>query len=79
MGCASDSGVGTVDDKLWGSDERDARESSLQPGRRLRRSMVTGWKETGRMEMGGTELRGKATGAKEKGGSIQERRKREGK
>ena len=36
--CASGSGVGggTVDDKLGEDDERDARESSPQPGRRLR-------------------------------------------
>ena len=36
-GCASGSGGGgTVDDKVGEDDERDARESSPQPGRRLR-------------------------------------------
>ena len=35
-GCASSSGGGTVDDKV-GKDTRDARESSPQPGRKLRR------------------------------------------
>ena len=34
VGCASGSGGGTVDDKVGEDDERDARESSLQPGRR---------------------------------------------
>ena len=34
-GCASSSGEGTVDDKV-GKDTRDARESSPQPGRKLR-------------------------------------------
>ena len=33
-------------------DERDARESSPQPGRRLRGGKVTGHRETGRKEMG---------------------------
>ena len=41
VGCASGSGRGTVDDKVWGDDERDARESSPQPGRRLRGGKVT--------------------------------------
>ena len=40
-GCASSSGGGTVDDKV-GKDTRDARESSPQPGRKLRRGKVTG-------------------------------------
>ena len=31
-------------------DERDARESSPQPGRRLREGKVTGRRETGRKE-----------------------------
>ena len=35
VGCASGSGGETVDDKV-GKDERDARESSPQPGGRLR-------------------------------------------
>ena len=57
MGCASGSGGGTVDDKVWGGDEGDARESSPQPGRRLRGGKVTGHKETGWKEMGGTDGR----------------------
>ena len=36
MGCASGSGMGTVDDKVGEDNERYARESSLQPGRGLR-------------------------------------------
>ena len=51
-GCASSSGGGTV----------DARESSPQPGRKLRGGKVTGRRETGRKETGG-----KTTGAKERG------------
>ena len=49
-GCASSSGGGTVDDKV-GKDTRDARESSPQPGRKLR-GKVTGRRETGRKETG---------------------------
>ena len=44
---ASGSGGGTVDDKVWEDDERDARESSPQPGRRLRGGKVTGHRKTG--------------------------------
>ena len=44
--CASGSDVGTVDDKVGEDDERDARESSPQPERRLRGSKVTGRRET---------------------------------
>ena len=40
-GCASGSGGGTVDDKVREDDEREARESSPQPGRRLRGGKVT--------------------------------------
>ena len=36
VGCASGSGWGTLDNKVGEDDERDARESSPQPGRRLR-------------------------------------------
>ena len=50
-GCASSSGGGTVDDKV-GKDTRDARESSPQPGRKLRGGKVTGCRETGRKETG---------------------------
>ena len=60
-GCASSSGGGTVDDKV-GKDTRDARESSPQPGRKLRGGKVTGRKETGRKGTGG-----KTTGVKERG------------
>ena len=58
-GCASSSGGGTVDDKV-GKDTRDARESSPQPGRKLRGGKVTGRRETGRK---GT--RGKTTGVRQ--------------
>ena len=48
-GCANSSGGGTVDDKV-GKDTRDARESSPQPGRKLRGGKVTGRRKTGRKE-----------------------------
>ena len=62
-GCASSSRGGTVDDKV-GKDTRDARESSPQPGRKLR-----GWKVTGRRETetGRKGTGGKTTGVKERG------------
>ena len=47
VGCASGSGGGTADNKVGEVDERDARESSPQPGRRLRGGKVTGRRETG--------------------------------
>ena len=59
--CAGSSGEGTVDDKV-GKDTRDARESSPQPGRKLRGGKVTGHRETGRKGTGG-----KTTGVKERG------------
>ena len=59
--CASSSRGGTVDDKV-GKDTRDARESSPQPGRKLRGGKVTGRRETERKETGG-----KTTGVKERG------------
>ena len=59
--CASSSGGGRVDDKLE-KDTRDARESSPQPGRKLRGGKVTGRRETGRKGTGG-----KTTGVKERG------------
>ena len=46
VGCASGSGRGTIDDKVGEDDERDARESSPQSGRRLRGGKVTGRRET---------------------------------
>ena len=48
VGCASGSRGGTVDDKVGEDDERDAMESSPQPGRRLRGDKKTGRSETGR-------------------------------
>ena len=65
-GCASSSGGGTVDDKV-GKDTRDARESSPQPGRKLRGGKVTGRRETGLKETGKKGTGGKTTGAKERG------------
>ena len=65
-GCSSRSGGGTVDDKV-GKDTRDARESSPQPGRKLRGGKVTGRRETGRKETGRKGTGGKTTGAKERG------------
>ena len=47
-------------------DERDARESSHQPGRRLRGGKVTGHEETGRKEMRRKEMGGKTNGSKER-------------
>ena len=63
-GCASSSGGGTVDDKVW-KYTRDARESSPQPGRKLIGGKVTGRRETGRKETG--RKGGKTTGVKERG------------
>ena len=65
-GCASSSRGGTVDDKL-GKDTRDARESSPQPGRKLRGGKVTGRRETGRKETGRKGTGGKTTGVEERG------------
>ena len=65
-GCASSSRGGTVDDKV-GKDTRDARESSPQPGRKLRGGKVTGCRETGRKETGRKGTEGKTTGVKERG------------
>ncbi|KAI0239739.1 hypothetical protein LSAT2_009543 [Lamellibrachia satsuma] len=64
--CASSSGGGTVDDKV-GKDTRDARESSPQPGRKLRGGKVTGHRETGRKETGRKGTGWKTTGVKERG------------
>ena len=65
-GCASSSHGGTVDDKV-GKDTRDARESSPQPGRKLRGGKVTGLRETGHKETGRKGTGGKTTGVKERG------------
>ena len=48
-GCASSSGGGTVDDKV-GKDTRYARESSPQPGRKLRGGQVVGRQDVRRRE-----------------------------
>ena len=50
--------------------ERDARENSSQPVRRLRGGTVTGGKETGRKETGGQDTRVKAMGMREMGGDA---------
>ena len=68
VGCASCSGGGTVDDKVGEDDERDARESSPQPGRRLRGGKMTGRSEPGRRETGRKETGRKETRRKEMGG-----------
>ncbi|KAI0238044.1 hypothetical protein LSAT2_011326 [Lamellibrachia satsuma] len=67
-GCTISSGGGTVDDKV-GKYTRYARESSPQPGRKLRGVKVTGRRETGRRgkEKGVGETGGKTTGVKERG------------
>ena len=81
VGCVSgSSGGGTMDDQVGEGDERDARESSPQSGRRLRGGKVTGRKETGckekgsketgRKETGETEMGRKTTGAREMGGKA---------
>ena len=53
---------GTVDDKVGEGEENDVRETSPQPGRRLRGGKTIGRKETGRMaehdENEGVELEG---------------------
>ena len=41
VGCVSGSGGGRADDKVGEYDERNARESSPQPGKRLRGGKVT--------------------------------------
>ncbi|KAI0229886.1 hypothetical protein LSAT2_019700 [Lamellibrachia satsuma] len=65
-GCASSSGGETLDDKV-GKDTRDARESSPQPGRKLRGGKATGHRETERKETGRKGTGGKTTGVKERG------------
>ena len=64
--CTSGSGGATVD-KVGEHDDRDARESSLQPGRRLRGGKVTGRRETRRKETRRKEMGGKTNGSKERG------------
>ena len=67
VGCTSGSGGGTVDEKVGEDDKGDARESSPQPGRRLRGGKVTGRRETGRKETGCRETGRKETGRRETG------------
>ena len=57
MGCASGSGGKTVDDKVGEGNDREARESLHQPGRRLRgcKEKETGWKNRDRTEEEGRE------------------------
>ena len=62
----------TIDDKMGEDDERDARESSPQPGKRLSGGKVKGRKEerrreTGRKETRKKEMGGKKNGSKERG------------
>ena len=70
VGCPSGSCGGTVDDKVGEGDERDASESSPQPGRRIRGGKVTGRMETGRKETGRRETGRKETRRKEMGGKT---------
>ena len=72
VGCASGSGGGTVNDKVWKDDERDARESSHQFGGRMRGGKVTGLRKTGRKETGCRETGRKETGRKEMGEKTNE-------
>ena len=67
VGCASGSGRGGQQMIKWGKTTRDARESSPQPGRRLRGGKVTGRRETGHKETGRKEMKGKTNGSKERG------------
>ena len=50
-----------------GKDTTDARESSPQPGRKLRGGKVIGRRETGRKETGRKGTRGKTSGVEERG------------
>ena len=63
-------GGGAVDDKVGEDDERDARESSPQPGMWLIGGKVTGRRETGRKETGRKETGRKETRRKEVGGKT---------
>ena len=77
VGCASGSSWRAVQDKVGEDEERDARESSPQPGRRLRGGKVTGHRETGRKETGCRETGRKETGRKEMGQRQVDRRRGE--
>ena len=67
---ASGSGEGIKNYKVGEVDERDGRQSSPQPGGRLRGGKVTGRRETGRNETGHRETGRKETGRKEMGGKT---------
>ena len=70
VGCASGSGGGTVDDNVGEDDERDTRENSPQPGRRLRGDKVVGRRDIGKQDerrREGKKMGGKANGSKERG------------
>ena len=58
---------GTVDDKVGEDDKRCARESSSQPGRRLRRGKVVGTQDVRRWDIRGQDV------------GRQDERRREGK
>ena len=58
VGCATGTGKGTVDPKVGEGDERDATESSSQPGNRLTGGDDTVLKETERKETGRKETGG---------------------
>ena len=72
VGCTSGSGGGTVDDKVREDDERDARESSPQSGRRLRGGKVMGRQDVRRRDIGRQDITRRDVGR-------QDERRREGK
>ena len=65
-----DEGTSGGVDKVGEVDVRDARESSPQPGRRLRGGKVTVLRETVRKETGRRETGRKETRRKEMGGNT---------
>ena len=70
VGCTIGSSGGTVDDKVEEGDEILGRQSSPQPGRRLRGGYVTGWKETRRKETKRKKTGWNEIGWKEMGGNT---------
>ena len=75
VGCASGSG-GETEDKVGEDDERDARESSPQPGKRLRGGKMTGRRESGRKETRRRETGRKETKRNEMGGKTNRSKER---